>query len=302
MAAGVRGVSPHCSDECSRLRFVVATVCKIVYDSAGKSFLMLPVYEIHCLKYAERPGRRAEHFVGGDAHDAPMPMDYFVWLVRNAERTVLVDTGFDAAMAIRGRVLLRKPADALALLGVKGEDIRDVIITHLHNDHVGTFYDFPNARFHLQDREMAYVTGRHMRHNIFRRPYEMDHVAGMIRLVYENRVIFHDGDGEIAPGISVHLIGGHTMGLQSVRVHTQRGWVVLASDASHYYEHVEQDLCFPLVYHLRDMIEGFATLRRLADTAQHIVPGHDPLVMQRYPAVSPELAGIAVRLDAHPKP
>ncbi len=262
---------------------------------------MLPEYEIHCVKYAERPGRRAAHFVGGDPHDGPMPMDYYVWLVSNNEHMVLVDTGFDATMAINGRVLLRKPAEGLALIGVQAADIREVIITHLHNDHVGTFYDFPNARFYLQDREMQYVTGRHMQHHIFRRPYEIDHVAGMIRLVYQNRVVFHNGESEIAPGISVHHIGGHTMGLQSVRVHTQRGWVVLASDASHYYEHFEQDRCFPLVYHLGEMIEGFATLRRLADTLQHVVPGHDPLVLQRYPASSPELAGIAARLDLPPK-
>lgn len=263
---------------------------------------MLPTYEILCIKYAERPGRRPDHFVGGDPHDAPMPMDYFVWLVRNQERTILVDTGFDATMAIRGRVLLRKPVEGLALVGVKGGDLLDIIITHLHNDHVGTFHDFPNARFHLQDREMNYVTGRHMRHHIFRRPYEIDHVAGMIRLVYQNRVVFHDGASNIAPGISVHHIGGHTMGLQAVRVHTRRGWVVLASDASHYYEHFEKDRCFPLVYHLGEMLEGFATLKKLADSMRHIVPGHDPLVLQRYPAPSPELAGVVARLDVDPKP
>lgn len=261
---------------------------------------MLPTYEIYCLKYAERPGQRSAHFVGGDPHDVPMPMDYYVWLVRNNERMLLVDTGFDASMAINGRVLLRKPVEALNLIGVTGEDIREAVITHLHNDHVGTFYDFPNARFHVQDKEMQYVTGRHMRDHIFRRPYEIDHVAGMIRLVYQDRVVFHDGDEEIAPGISVHFIGGHTMGLQSVRVHTKRGWMMLASDASHYYEHFEQDRCFPLVYHLGEMLEGFAKLRKLAESNKHIVPGHDPLVLQRYPAVSSELKGIAARLDLEP--
>jgi glyoxylase-like metal-dependent hydrolase (beta-lactamase superfamily II) len=261
---------------------------------------MLPTYEITCLKYAERPGRRPAHFVGGDPHDVPMPMDYYVWLVRNDERMLLVDTGFDASMQVNGRVLLRKPVDALKLIGVKGEDVREAVITHLHNDHVGTFYDFPNARFHVQDKEMQYVTGRHMCDHIFRRPYEIDHVAGMIRLVYQDRVVFHNGDEDIAPGISVHFIGGHTMGLQSVRVHTQRGWVVLASDASHYYEHFEQNRAFPLVYHLGEMLEGFAKLRSLADSIRHIVPGHDPLVLQRYPAASNELNGIAARLDLEP--
>ena len=260
-----------------------------------------PTYEIYCVKYAERPGQRPAHFVGGDPHDVPMPMDYYVWLVRNQERMVLVDTGFDASMAINGRVLLRKPVKGLALIGAKGEDIKDVIITHLHNDHVGTFYDFLNARFHLQDKEMQYVTGHHMRDHIFRRPYELDHVAGMIRLVYKNRVVFHDGEGEIAPGISVHHIGGHTMGLQSVRVHTQRGWVVVASDATHYYEHLETGRCFVSVVDVNGVFEGYDKLRKLADSNEHIVPGHDPLVMARYPAVNKELEGIAVRLDVAPK-
>ena len=81
-----------------------------------------------------------------------------------------------------------------------------------------------------------------------------------------------------------------------------RGWVVLASDASHFYEHFEQQRCFPLVYHVGEMVEGFARLRQLADSPDHVVPGHDPLVAQRYPAVSPQLEGIAVRLDRPPRP
>jgi glyoxylase-like metal-dependent hydrolase (beta-lactamase superfamily II) len=263
----------------------------------------LPVYEIFALKYAQREGRRPDHFIGGDPHDAPMPMDYFVWLVRNGERLLLVDTGFDAEMAAkRKRTLLRTPREGLALLGVgvKAEDVREIVITHLHNDHVGTFFDFPNAVFHLQDEEMSFVTGRYMRHERFNRAYEVEHVTGMVRLVFGNRVVFHRGDGEIAPGISVHHIGGHTAGLQCVRVHTQRGWVVLASDASHYYEHMEQGRGFTLMYHLGQALEGYDTLRRLAESPRHIVPGHDPLVMKRYPAVSPKLDGIAVRLDVDP--
>ena len=61
--------------------------------------MTLPVYEVYAIKYAERGGRRPEHFIGGDPHDGPMPMDYFVWLIRNDERLIVVDTGFDAAVA-----------------------------------------------------------------------------------------------------------------------------------------------------------------------------------------------------------
>lgn len=262
----------------------------------------VPTYEVFALKYAERDARRPDHFVGGDPHDVPMPMDYFIWVIRNEERLVLVDTGFDEPMAVkRGRRLLRTPKAALALLGVKAEAVRTAVITHMHNDHVGTFFDFPGATFHLQASEMSYVTGRHMTHERFRRAYEPDHVAGVIRMMFKDRVVFHDGDAEIAPGVSVHHIGGHTAGLQSVRVHTRRGWVVLASDASHYYEHFERGTCFPTTFHLGQVLEGYVKLRALADSPAHIVPGHDPLVFRRYPAASSDLEGIVVRLDAMPR-
>jgi hypothetical protein len=50
----------------------------------------------------------------------------------------------------------------------------------------------------------------------------------------------------------------------------------------------------------RDTLEGYSRLRAIAPSPDHIVPGHDPLVMQLYPPPSPELKGVAVRLDARP--
>ena len=111
---------------------------------------------------------------------------------------------------------------------------------------------------------------------------------------------FHDGADEIAPGVTVHRIGGHTKGLQAVRVRTARGWVVLASDASHFYAHMEQGRAFPILYNLAELLDGYATLRKLASSPDHIVPGHDPLVAERYPAASDETQGWIVRLDAAP--
>ena len=113
-------------------------------------------------------------------------------------------------------------------------------------------------------------------------------------------MIFHDGDEELTAGLSVHRVRGHTMGLQAVRVHTRRGWVVLASDASHYYEHFEKARAFPVVFHVGDLIDGYRKLASLAASPDHIIPGHDPLVMHRYPAASEALRSIAVRLDAEP--
>ncbi len=94
--------------------------------------------------------------------------------------------------------------------------------------------------------------------------------------------------------------GGHSAGLQFVKVNTRRGVVVLASDVSHFYENMETYRPFTTAFHIGDMLDAFDTLRAHAASPELIVPGHDPLVMQRYPAVSGELEGIAVRLDVAP--
>ena len=262
----------------------------------------LAVHDVYAVKYAERDAVRSEHFIGGaDPHDAPMPMDYFVWVVRGGDRTWVVDTGFDQGDAdARGRRLLRTSAEAVALVGVDAGAVEDVVITHLHYDHVGGFQHFPNARFHLQDAEMAFATGRHMTTPLFAHGFTPAHVTAMVERVFARRVVFHDGDAVLAPGLSVHHVGGHTAGLQVVRVHTSVGWIVLASDSSHYYENMQRCRPFPVVFDVGAMVQGYARLRELADDPRCIVPGHDPLVLRRYPPAGDGLAGTAVRLDAVP--
>ena len=259
-------------------------------------------YEVYAVRYAERIGSRNQHLLHPDPHDGPMPMDYFVWAIVGNGRTFVVDLGFEAEEAKkRGRTLLRSPAEGLKMLGIDAAQVEDIIISHLHYDHAGSVGDFPNARFYLQDREMAFATGRNMRHETFNMAYSIDYVIEMLRKVYDNRVVFVDGMEELAPGLSVHHVGGHTDGLQVVCVFTKRGWVVLAADAAHFYENMEEPNPFPLVYNVGDMIDGYRTMRLLADSPKHIIPGHDPLVTARYPAPFAEAEGIVVRLDVDPK-
>jgi len=245
----------------------------------------LPEYEVYALRYATLARRRQEAFMAYDPHDGPMPVDYFVWVIRDAERTVLVDTGFSAeAAARRQRDYLYNPIDALARLGIGAADVQHVIITHLHYDHAGNVHRLPNARLHLQEKELQFATGRHMRFDLLRHAYDVDDVLNIVRGVYQTRVDFYDGDAPFAPGIELIHTGGHTAGLQAVRVHTARGWVVLASDAAHYYANLHKESPYPIVFHVGDMLEGFRKLLRLADSPDHLVPGHDPLVRTRYPA------------------
>ena len=118
-----------------------------------------------------------------------------------------------------------------------------------------------------------------------------------MRLNFERRVRFVDGDEEMAPGVTLHRVGGHAPGLQVVRVQTAGGPVVLASDATHFYANLQEDRPFSIVHSLPGMYDAFDRLRELAGgDDERIVPGHDPLVLERYPAAAPELAGLAVEL------
>lgn len=260
-----------------------------------------PVYDLYAIKYATREARRADHFIGGDPHDGPMPMDYFVWVAVGAERSFVIDIGFTAEVAAqRARTFLRCPIDALHLIGLDAAAVKDVILTHMHYDHVGNFHKFPIAEFHLQEPEMQFATGRYMRYDKLAHSYEVEDVVGIVRLNFGKRVRFYTGDVPLAPGISLHAAYGHSAGLQFVRVHTKRGWVVIASDVSHYYENMESGRPFSTAFHIGGMLEGFDKLYAAAPTPRHIVPGHDPLVMRRYKPPRPDLAGIVVRLDEEP--
>ena len=147
---------------------------------------------------------------------------------------------------------------------------------------------------------MAYCTGSCMCHDGLRGPFEEEDVVAMVRKVYARRVVFHDGVGEIAEGITVHHVGGHSKGLQITRVWTRRGWMVLASDASHFYANFETGRAFPIMHSHEDTLRGYDRMKRMASAPNAIIPGHDPLVTARYPAAAAGLEGIALRLDVEP--
>ena len=254
-------------------------------------------YEVFAIRYATMSPRTPHmNYLQPDPHEtSAADLDYFVWLIRGEGRDILVDTGFnEAAAKARSRKLTIDPVDALARFGVKPETIKDVVVTHLHYDHAGNLDRFPGARFHLQDREMSYATGRCMCHGALRHPFSVEDVTLMVRHVYSDRVTFHQGDGEVAPGVTLHRVGGHSDGLQVVRVQTERGPVVLASDAAHYYGNMHRRNPFPIVYNIGDMMEGWATVERLAGHPDRAIPGHDPLVSEIYPRASDKVDAFAL--------
>lgn len=251
---------------------------------------MADQWEVYAIRYAETLTRSArENFIHWqDVHDAPMPLDYFVWLLRSGERHILVDTGFnEAAAAARKRKLIVNPVDALAAFGVAADQVQDIVLTHFHYDHAGNVDRFPAATFHVQDREMHFATGRCMCEKPLAAPFSVEDVTQLVRHVYAGRVCFHDGFGVIAGGVEVHRVGGHSDGLQIVTVETRRGRIVLASDAAHFYANMETENPFPIVVNVADMLAGWRLIRKLSgNDMSRVIPGHDPRVSATYRRVA----------------
>jgi glyoxylase-like metal-dependent hydrolase (beta-lactamase superfamily II) len=239
-------------------------------------------YRVYAIRYGHR-----EHVPASEAfHREHAPpeggMDYFVWLVTDGQRSVVVDTGYSEAEGTRrGRSFLRSPARGLAELGVDAGDVEHVVLSHFHYDHIGGQALFPKATFYVQEDEMRFYTGRDATRPAFRASIYLPDILSIVSLNYAGRVKFHDGDGEILPGVWVHKASGHTAGMQIVSVETARGRAVLTSDASHYYANMDEGNSFNTFVDLAGVYRGYDRIRALAASPELIVPGHDPLVLQR---------------------
>jgi glyoxylase-like metal-dependent hydrolase (beta-lactamase superfamily II) len=246
-----------------------------------------PVIRIDAIKYARHERTAVNNFARAvDDHDLPMPLDYFVWAIHRAEGPpLIVDTGFgEAAAAARGRTITRPVLQGLRDAGIDHLAVEDVILTHLHYDHAGSLSTFPNARFHIQDAELAFATGRRICEREVRAPFDGEPVAQLVRKLYADHVVFHAGDEEFAPGITLRLAHGHTAGLMVVCCETARGTVVLASDAAHLYANITRRIPFPIFVDEADYARAQERVMELAGhSLDHLIPGHDPLVLACFP-------------------
>ena len=152
------------------------------------------IHEVFAVCYATHSRKRSENYIFGDPHDEMTSISYYVWVIKGPHGTFVCDTGFDVAAAKeRSRTIIHPVGEGLKALGVQPDKVDHVIATHMHWDHAGNYDLFPNARYHIQDTEMAYATGRCMCHQTLRIPFSESDVLAMVRKVFAYRVEFHDG-------------------------------------------------------------------------------------------------------------
>jgi glyoxylase-like metal-dependent hydrolase (beta-lactamase superfamily II) len=266
----------------------------------------MTAYEALAVRYGTRITSKAESYLNFHVYGEPdesFEMDYYFWLLRGAGRTVVVDCGFGAGPGERrGRSMLVDPVDALSGLGVDAAAVDQLVVTHAHYDHIGNLHRFPNAEIVLARREYEFWTGPYAGRLQFAHPTEPAELEQLAAAGAQGRLRLVDGTLDLAPGIELVVLGGHTPGQLVARVATGTGSVVLAADAVHFYEELERDRPFLIVADLADMYRGFDVLREMGEEpGQVLVAGHDADVRRRFPGRVPglpaELTELVVRLS-----
>jgi len=243
-----------------------------------------PTYEVYAVRYATLPRFRVSALIAGADTSRRMDIAMMVWVIKGGGRTILVDAGFhrDDFVSRWHPTDFVPPSEAIGKLGLKPDDVTDVIISHVHWDHLDGIDLFPRAKVWIQREEFEH----HLDSSGVVKDRAIDAgdakiLAGIAR---DGRVMLVDGDGkEIIPGVTVYTGGKHTFASQFATVNTAAGTVVVASDNAYLYENLAKHL--PIAQTL-DSVSNLRTQTRmttLASDPRLIVPGHDPDVFVRFP-------------------
>jgi glyoxylase-like metal-dependent hydrolase (beta-lactamase superfamily II) len=243
-----------------------------------------PRYEVYAVSYGVIPGFPVRALVAGADSTRTLDIEKMVWLLRGAVgRNVLVDAGFYRDKFFKNWTVrdYLKPSDAVARAGVKPEDVTDLIITHAHWDHLDGADLFPKARVWIQREEYEYYSDpAHLANS----GVDADDMAALERIKAEGRLRLVEGnEREIIPGITVYTGGRHTRASQFVTVATASGTVVVASDNAYLYENLDQHRPIAQTWDSVSNLAAQARMKQLASNPRLIGPGHDPLVLVRFP-------------------
>jgi glyoxylase-like metal-dependent hydrolase (beta-lactamase superfamily II) len=254
-----------------------------------------PKYEVYAIRYATLKDFPVSGLVAGADRSRKLDIAMMVWLVRGEGRNILVDAGFYREQFMRQwhPADYVKPSEAIGRIGLKPDDITDIIITHMHWDHADGMDLFPKARIWIQKDELQYYAGEAWQGQRTHGGIDPDDVLAVVKLNTQGRVKLVKGDAqEILPGVTCYTGGKHTYESQFVGVNTGAGIVILASDNVYLYENIEKHVPIAATLDPDSNLRAQDRMKQLAANNKLIVPGHDPAVMTNFPNPAPGVAKI----------
>ncbi|MGB6247998.1 MAG: N-acyl homoserine lactonase family protein [Terriglobales bacterium] len=254
-----------------------------------------PNYEIYAIRYATIPGFPVAELVAGADRERKLDIAMMIWLIRGNGRNILLDSGFyhDRFFKDWHVTDFTKPSDTLKRLGLKPEDITDLIISHMHWDHADGMDLFPNARIWIQKDELEYYAGEAWQSKDTHGGIDEEDVLTLIKLNTQGKVTLVNGDAkEIIPGVTCYTGGKHTYQSQYVGVQTNEGTFVLASDNMYLYENLERHVPIAATLNAASNLQAQDRMKQIAARSGFIIPGHDPAVFEQFPNPVPGVARI----------
>lgn len=254
-----------------------------------------PRYEIYSIRYATIPDFQVSGLVAGADPSRKLDIAMMFWLVRGGGHNILVDCGFYRDQFFKPWHIrdFVKPSEAIARVGLKPEDVTDIVVSHMHWDHADGIDLFPKAKIWIQKEELEYYAGSAWQSSRTHNGIDPDDVLTAVRLNTEGHVSLVPGDAqEILPGIACYTGGKHTYASQFVTVKTAGGTVVLASDNVYLYENLEKHVPIAATLDPTSNLRAQDRMKDLAASPKLIIPGHDPAVMTNFPNPVPGVAKI----------
>jgi glyoxylase-like metal-dependent hydrolase (beta-lactamase superfamily II) len=259
------------------------------------------VESIWSVKYGERVVRKNDVFYDYQQYGLPdgdLDMDYNFWVIKSNGKVILMDTGYDIkAHDWLGEISVTPTPEGLKIIDLDPLSVDMVLTSHFHYDHIGYLGLFENAQIVSGQKEYDYWFGKRDANALEGEFTTEENLVPVEKAKNEGRLRLISEPTEVFPGITVYQLGGHCPGEIIAHIQTADGSLILASDAAHFYEQLENEWPFFAFTNLDEMRNALKFILQLAkDTGATIIPGHDGRTRDRFPAAPGNAGSIAVVL------
>lgn len=190
---------------------------------------MKNAYSIWVTEFANVPNYHVSGLIYGAHNQGYTRLPYCYVVIKGQGHIAMVDVGYNHKE--HGAVLANMygvrdwhpPSEVLAEIGITPEDVSRIFLTHAHFDHMGNIEDFPEATFHIQERELSkwvWAMSLERRFRWIMGGVDPADIMRTVDLARQGRLVCVDGDREnVLPGIDLHAAPDtHTWGSMYVRL------------------------------------------------------------------------------------